>query len=213
MTVLPMYRRRLKHSPVKNIFRFASAKMGVVVTAESSLEFDTCFHLEYSRDIASFEAQPEGFYYTFEGKKLPYTPDFKVQHRQQGTQFIEIKPHEKTLNQDFRTRFQVKQLAAQDKGLTLILVTDRQVRVYPILDNLKLLHRYSGFQSITSLHLQLLEAVERYGMTTLLNLVRSTGIRQEEVLSTALSLIASGRLASNLLDRDFGLNSEIWSAQ
>ncbi|MCC4264115.1 Tn7 transposase TnsA N-terminal domain-containing protein [Oceanimonas baumannii] len=54
--------------------------------------------------------------YNFEGKKLPYTPDFKVQHRQQGKKFLELKPHKKTLNQDFRARFKAKQLAAQDQG-------------------------------------------------------------------------------------------------
>lgn len=66
-----MYRRWLKHSPVKNIFRFASVKMSVGIAVESSLEFDTCFHLEYSREIASFEAQPEGFHCNLEGKLLP----------------------------------------------------------------------------------------------------------------------------------------------
>ena len=75
-----MYRRRLKHSPVKNLFRFASSKTKSVLTVESALEFDTCFHLEYSPEITTFEAQPEGLYYSFEGKCCPYTPDFKVHY-------------------------------------------------------------------------------------------------------------------------------------
>ena len=59
-----MYRRHLKHSRVKNLFKFVSAKMDTVLTVESSLEFDTCFHLEYSPSVKFYEAQPEGFYYT-----------------------------------------------------------------------------------------------------------------------------------------------------
>ena len=35
---------------------------------ESSLEFDACFHFEYSPKIKAFEAQPIGFMYDFEGK-------------------------------------------------------------------------------------------------------------------------------------------------
>ncbi len=51
-----MYRRHLKHSRVKNLFKFVSAKMNTVFTVESSLEFDTCFHLEYSPAVTEFEA-------------------------------------------------------------------------------------------------------------------------------------------------------------
>ena len=61
-----MYRRHLKHSRVKNLFKFVSAKMNTVLTVESSLEFDTCFHLEYSPAVRSFKAQPESYYYIFE---------------------------------------------------------------------------------------------------------------------------------------------------
>ena len=54
--------------------------MDTVFTVESALEFDACFHLEYSHDITSYEAQPEGFIYEFNGGPCPYTPDFKINH-------------------------------------------------------------------------------------------------------------------------------------
>ena len=65
-----MYRRNLKHSRVKNLFKFANLKMDSVMTVESALESDNCFHFEYSSDVISFEAQPEGFYYGFFGQKI-----------------------------------------------------------------------------------------------------------------------------------------------
>lgn len=45
--------------PGQEIFRFYSIKMRVGITVEPSLEFDACFHFEYSAEIVSFEAQPE----------------------------------------------------------------------------------------------------------------------------------------------------------
>lgn len=51
-----MYRRQLKHSRVKNLFKFVSAKMNQVMVAESYLEFDTCFYFEYSPSTVSFFA-------------------------------------------------------------------------------------------------------------------------------------------------------------
>lgn len=72
-----MYRRQLKHSRVKNIFKFVSAKMKQVMTVESYLEFDTCFHLEYSPQVTSFIAQPEGFRYRFDINKI--FPHYELQ--------------------------------------------------------------------------------------------------------------------------------------
>jgi len=58
-----MYRRNLKHSRVKNLFKFASLKMDSIMTVESALEFDRCFHFEYSPDVISFEAhRPSGMF-------------------------------------------------------------------------------------------------------------------------------------------------------
>lgn len=205
-----MYRRRLKHSPVKNLFRFASCKTKSVLTVESCLEFDTCFHLEYSPHVLTFEAQPEGFYYEFEGKRCPYTPDFKVIHQQGEEQFIEVKPLAKTVKEDFRARFQMKQQSALEAGIVLLLVTERQICVSPTLSNLKLLHRYSGFQSVTAIHLHILKLVEKYGVISLINLARVTGEKEGVILSTTLSLIARGKLATNLIDQSITLNSEVW---
>jgi hypothetical protein len=60
-----------KPSPNKNVFKFASAKVNDVVICESTIEFDACFHHEYNDDIKSFDSQPEGFKYEFNGNIYP----------------------------------------------------------------------------------------------------------------------------------------------
>ncbi len=69
-----------KPSPNKNVFKFASEKVGKAIMCESTLEFDACFHNEYNNAIESYGSQPEGFKYNFEGKSLPYTPDTLVRY-------------------------------------------------------------------------------------------------------------------------------------
>lgn len=140
-----MYRRQPKHSRVKNLFKFVSSKMNQVMTVESYLEFDTCFHLEYSPQVTTFIAQPEGFRYRYAGKDCPYTPDFEVTESGQ-VKWLEVKPYSKAQHSDFFIQFKAKQAKAQEIGIPLILVTEKQIRVNPILNNLKILHRYSGFQ-------------------------------------------------------------------
>ena len=205
-----MYRRHLKHSRVKNLFKFVSAKMNTVFTVESSLEFDTCFHLEYSPAVKAFEAQPEGSYYAFEGRDCPYTPDFRVVDQQGNASLIEVKPSDKVADPDFLQRFPIKQQKAFELSSPLKLVTERQIRIDPILGNLKLLHRYSGFQSFTPLHMQLLGLVKDLGRVSLARLSGSTGAPPEDVLATALSLIARGLIHSDLTEHEMGFSSIVW---
>ncbi len=206
-----MYRRNLKHSRVKNLFKFASPKMDKVLIVESSLEFDACFHFEYAPDIGSFEAQPEGFYYSYIGKKLPYTPDFLVVDRIHGARFIEVKPAAKTIKQVFREKFAARQESARLLGVPLVLVTERQIRINPILNNLKLLHRYSGFQTLTPLHFKLLDIVRKSGAVRVQNLIEITKEDEGTVLASLITWLSAGKLNADLSGADLGCNSLVWS--
>jgi len=66
-----MYNRNLrKPSPNKNIFKFASKKNHHIILCESALEFDACFHLEFSPSIVTFESQPTGIEYQMHSGEL-----------------------------------------------------------------------------------------------------------------------------------------------
>lgn len=206
-----MYRRHLKHSRVKNLFKFVSSKMNTVFTVESSLEFDTCFHLEYSSAVKEFETQPLGYYYEFEGRACPYTPDFRVVDHHGNAGFIEVKPCDKVAAPDFLNRFPFKQQKALVLSSPLKLITERQIRIDPILGNLKLLHRYSGFQSFTPLHTMLLRAVREYGRIKLSSLCDSSKATHGAVFASVLTLIAMGLIKSDLTSQAFGANTIVWT--
>jgi len=88
-----MYIRNLrKPSPSKNIYKFASRKNRSTIMCESGLEFDACFHLEFSPSIAAFESQPKGIEYLVDGKVRRYTPDFKIVKTTGEIEYIEVKP-------------------------------------------------------------------------------------------------------------------------
>ncbi|NRA82935.1 MAG: TnsA endonuclease N-terminal domain-containing protein [Gammaproteobacteria bacterium] len=205
-----MYRRNLRYSRVNNLYKFASSKMNTVYTVESSLEFDTCFHLEYSTKIIQYEAQPLGYKYQFEGKTQPYTPDFKMIDAANIETFIEVKPQSKTSDIDFKARFKEKRAAALELGTSLVLITERQIQVNPILNNLKLLHRYSGFQKFTPLQLKLLSLVRRTGILTVLQLSEQLYLSIRELMASVIGLISHGALLTDLSQGDFGMQSTVW---
>ncbi|MFH6953368.1 Tn7 transposase TnsA N-terminal domain-containing protein [Pseudoalteromonas sp. XMcav1-K] len=206
-----MIRRKLKHSRVKNLYKFASQKNKATCLVESSLEFDACFHFEYSREIKTFEAQPLGFEYQFEGRICRYTPDFLINHHEKPQKYIEVKPYSKIANPEFRARFAQKQLVAKEQiGIELILVTDKQIRVYPALDNLKLLHRYSGFQSVTGLQLSIIQLLNQWRQLTIQDLVMTLKASIGEVLASVYRLLSLGSVNSDL-NTELTLESVIWA--
>ncbi|WP_315905288.1 TnsA endonuclease N-terminal domain-containing protein [Vibrio fluvialis] len=80
---------------------------------ESSLERDCCYHLEYSKDVLSFQSQPEGFYYSSGHKRYSYTPDFLVRNQDDSEYFVEVKPLDKTFSEDFKRTFVLKRITAK----------------------------------------------------------------------------------------------------
>ncbi|TEW46165.1 TnsA endonuclease N-terminal domain-containing protein [Psychromonas algicola] len=202
-----MYIRNLrKPSPNKNVFKFASTKMGEVILCESTLEFDACFHHEYNDEIESYGSQPQGFKYEFNGKVLPYTPDALILYKNGVHKYHEYKPYSKISSTLFRDKFEAKRQTSLTMGIDLILVTDRQIRVNPILNNLKLLHRYSGVYGVSKVQVELLKII-RYSETIKLNDVSSQcNLSIGETRSFIYGLIHKGFLKADLGKEDLSNN-------
>ncbi len=205
-----MYRRRLKHSRVKNLYKFSSPKMDRVLTVESSLEFDACFHFEYTPDISSYEAQPEGFYYSHGEKSLPYTPDFLVLDKAKGSFFVEVKPYAELGKEKFREKFACRRRSALELGLPLLLVTEKQIRSTPLLENLKLLHRYAGIKEITPLHQSVLDVVRHGGKMSVRELSSEAGGSSRAVLVSVIAWLALGEISCDLSAGKLGVDSIVW---
>jgi hypothetical protein len=209
-----MYIRSLrKPSPNKNVFKFASAKVSETIMCESSLEFDACFHHEYNEYIETFGSQPEGFYYDFGGKKLPYTPDAIIYFIDGTIKFHEYKPYSKTFDSIFRAKFVAKKFVAQSLGADLILVTERQIRVNPILNNLKILHRYSGVYGLNEIQIELLKLIKSTGKISVNDVAVTQSLTLGETRAYLYSLIHKGLIKANLNQDDLTYNPSVWSIE
>ena len=207
-----MYIRNLrKPSPNKNVFKFASAKVSEIIMCESTLEFDVCFHHEYNDKIESFGSQPEGFKYEFNGKTLPYTPDALILYKGGVEKYHEYKPYSKISSPLFREKFLAKRAASLRTGRELILITDRQIRVNPILNNLKLLHRYSGVYGVNDIQQKLLKYIQRSGMIKLNDISHQFNLPVGEARSFLYALIHKGFVKTDLDAEDLNGNPMLWS--
>ncbi|MGO2409738.1 MAG: TnsA endonuclease N-terminal domain-containing protein [Pseudoalteromonas nigrifaciens] len=212
MVILLMYIRNLrKPSPNKNVFKFASTKVSNVIMCESTLEFDVCFHHEYNDLIESFGSQPEGFKYEFMGKTLPYTPDTLISYTDKTQKYHEYKPYSKITSPLFRAKFAAKRAASLKMGIDLILVTDRQIRVNPILNNLKLLHRYSGVYGISSIQNELLSFIHKSGAIKLNDISSQVGLPIGETRSFVFGLMHKGLIEADLGHDNLTNNPTLWA--
>ena len=206
-----MYLRDLrKPSANKNVYKFASRKVGSVIMCESSLEFDACFHHEYNENVVYFESQPEGFHYQINGKWNPYTPDALIQYKSGECKLIEYKPFSKTQDINFQNEFKAKKAHAALFGQELILVTEQQIRVNPILNNLKLLHRYSGISCINELQSTVLAFIQKSGKIAIRDIDTSSSLTLGELKASICLLLAKGLIKADIQNECLESNPMVW---
>lgn len=188
-----------------------SLKNDAIVRTMSVLEFDFCFHLEYNPDIKSFSSQPANYYYDFNQRSCRYTPDFFVTDVSGKSRLVEVKHSSQIVKDKFRARFVEKRDAIKSGyGLELTLVTEKQIRINPILNNLKLLHRYSGLHTITEVEIVILKYIQSKKKVQLREVSEALGLTEHETLIGALCWLSSGKVKTDLTKDNFGLSNYVW---
>ncbi|MBV7297275.1 TnsA endonuclease N-terminal domain-containing protein [Enterovibrio paralichthyis] len=194
----------------KNVFKFISVKNSAIITCESSLEFDACFHLEYHPNVVSFESQPFCFNYQLEDRPHSYTPDFLVTLNSGHKSLQEIKDSKFCLTPEYIHIFEAMQKGSEAIGFPLHLVTERQIRKGFILDNLKLIHRYAGSKHICDFKKSVIEVIQNQGLSTPGKLVcvfgKSIGFMNRELLE----LMSLGLVKAHLENSLFNEDTELW---
>ena len=202
-----MYNRNLrKPHPNKNIFKFSSLKNLNVVMCESTLEFDACFHLEYSPEISKFESQPTGIEYQDGPRVRRYTPDFKITKENNAVEWLEVKPYKVLRSNTFKQEFELKRNAYRQNNENLILVTDKQIRVKPLLSNLQLLHRYADIY-VGNLQKEILLSIQLAKQQTVFNIALQFGLRVGECIAICAHMISKGLLLTDLENENLSENS------
>ena len=193
-----MKRQIPRNSTERNISRFVSLKSNSIQTTESLLEFDACFHFEFSSEILIFQAQPQTYHYQLNNKTRRYTPDFLCNFDNGDAIFFEVKPKVKTLSDEFKEKFQAQKETALEMGADLELITDEEIRIYPLLDNLKIIHRYACFDELDDLQRSILQLFQYYAEYRVRHLLRHTKVHSTIFLPALYDLIAKQLLTINL---------------
>lgn len=118
-----------------------SRKTKEMIPWESQLERDYVALVEADPEVTRICSQPFKIEYILDGKKHSYTPDYWVERRKKRNSVVEIKPSEYV--DKFRELYEAVQIECAVKGWDYVVLTEKEIRFQPRLDNAKLLCRYS----------------------------------------------------------------------
>ena len=189
------------------IGKFPSIKNGRMVWWESQLERDFLYLLEIDPDVISYEAQPLKMEYFMEGKIHRYTPDVRV-IRTDRKQIVEVKDEAKSKKEEYVQLFRRVGPICQKEGYEFIVVTDREIRIQPRLDNVKMIYKYAK-TPVTTKHQILLYAIFGERETLTLEEVIKGFASKGERAATVYALIFGGILSVDL-SRPLNIGSEVW---
>ncbi|MCS4309680.1 hypothetical protein M2404_004057 [Rheinheimera pacifica] len=191
-----MQNRKITKSAVTNIFRFVSSNKPAPITVEGYNEFIACHYFEFSPLVVDFEAQPQRFAFPVENSNRPliYTPDFLIRLYGQPSVYMEIKPYAVTLTEKFKHKWELLQKEFSDRGLYLVLVTDRQLMRGQMAENLKLVHRYMTREPHTAEQESILKLIS-HSPLSVSNLSTQLQLQESMTISYLLNLVAKKLLS------------------
>lgn len=171
---------------------FPSRKAGRMVAWESKLERDACLLFEFSRAVAIYREQPERITYYIGGEPFAYYPDFELVLTSGELLHVEVKPKAKL--RKLREKLSAIELHYSRIGRNFRVMTEDDIRVEPLLSNLKVLAYHNRQLDITDAQLRSWQGlVEEGKATTVEDAQRILGD-----VKKVYRLLAAGYLVSDL---------------
>lgn len=126
----------------KNVGKFFSIKMNVMLWFESLLEESLMYLLDFDPDVKRFKEQPFHIRYIHDGKKRRYTPDLFVE-RPDEKQIIEVKLKKKVKTEKYDQLFRIIAPICEMEGCRFKVFTEETILSQPRLNSVKALWSYA----------------------------------------------------------------------
>jgi len=149
----PMARHPITRSQPMPRRKAPSFKSGAIVHCESTQEEEAVARFEACPSVTKITAQPVRIAYMHEGKQRRTTPDFKLTLDDGLDVYVEIKHTTQALTMAAVLKARAVGSAAQ--GLDYRVITDRWIRVEPLLENIRILQRWRGATRVSRDRLEL----------------------------------------------------------
>jgi len=113
-----------------------------MIDFESLLERDLIYLLDYDANVSDFTEQPLTIPINTSGRRQQYTPDFLVNIYAEPT-LLEVKPIRFVKEFENSIKFEFIKDYCKEHSWKYHIVTEREIRQSPLLENVKLLTQYA----------------------------------------------------------------------
>lgn len=176
----PRARKVITRRTNRVIGLFTSLKNRALVPWESQLEFDCLRLLEVDNTVALFSAQPEVLQYELGGDEHRYYPDLRVDYRDGRTEIVEVKFEADAVEPANQARFEVVAEIYKKRGIGFRLMTERDIRREPLLENARLMLEARDLSPSPRLKLQVADSFNKKRPRTLSELEASLSFKPEQ---------------------------------
>lgn len=149
----PMARHPITRSQPMPRRKAPSYKSGSIVHCESAQEEEAVARFEACPSVTRITAQPVRITYEHEGKKRNTTPDFKLTLKEGLDIYVEIKHTTQALK--MADVLEARAVGSAEQGLDYRVITDRWIRIEPLLENIRILQRWRGATRVSHDRLEL----------------------------------------------------------
>jgi len=119
----------------------ATLKSPSILRCESPLEEEAAARFEACPDVVAITAQPRTFRYEFLGQTRRTTPDFELVLADGTIIYVEVKHSNQLRNPDLIDLLRARQDHCIAHGIGYFVVSDRWIRLEPVLENVRKLQR------------------------------------------------------------------------
>ncbi len=149
----PMARQPITRSQPMPRRKAPSFKSGAIVHCESAQEEEAVARFEACPSVTKITAQPVRIAYEHEGKKRNTTPDFKLTLVDGLEIYVEVKHTTQAMT--MADVLEARAVGSAAQGLDYRVITDRWIRVEPLLENIRILQRWRGATRVSRDRLEL----------------------------------------------------------
>lgn len=187
-------RRVVKRSNYGHVYKFCSQKCGRIVELESGLEYDLAIIYEFDPSIICYQEQPLELIVNIDDESRRIFPDFLV-FRDDGSATIEeVKPYEKSQQQEQKKKFQAEKELAESNGFWFQVITENEIRSGLKLQNSRKLLPFRRIPIGGLLRESVLNALRWRPMTACEMLGQIPGLTE----SRLFTLLAQGYIVADL---------------
>ncbi|MFD2613199.1 TnsA endonuclease N-terminal domain-containing protein [Paenibacillus gansuensis] len=190
--------------------KIGSSKSLRVIHAESLLERDYVRLCNFDPIVVKIYYQPVGIRFHYNGRKRRYFPDYLIITRDNRYCLVEVKSKEFVGSNLNRAKFYAATKFCEEKGWSFIVVTEDQIRLGFLQNNLRLLNEVNRHKVTPAITAYIIAMLNHLGPQTISDLRKACNIVDASLFMLNLhKLIFASKVITDLVSQPLNDNSVI----